>query len=217
MLYTILLNYPIITIMEQKNEFLMLKNYTNFLIDLGLNISFSLESELSIIQAKFKKKFTSIQDLDNHIKEWQIKNNLQLILRNNNIFSKNILLLSEENCNANIDQVKKKELKLLEKMFASIGQNIDDFFIINIDLVKMKTSHSKKINKILKLYFKILDPKIIINMCSDVSKKYFEVNNFSLNLDNFKIPAVSDIIKNQNLKREAWSQLKLLKEKLNEV
>ena len=54
-------------------------------------------------------------------------------------------------------------------------------------------------------------------MCSDVSKKYFEVNNFSLNLDNFKIPAVSDIIKNQNLKREAWSQLKLLKEKLNEV
>ena len=102
-------------------------------------------------------------------------------------------------------------------MFASIGQNIDDFFIINIDLVKMKTSHSKKINKILKLYFKILDPKIIINMCSDVSKKYFEVNNFSLNFDYFKIPAVSDIIKNQNLKREAWSQLKLLKEKLNEV
>ena len=121
MLYTILLNYPIITIMEQKNEILMLKNYTNFLIDLGLNISFSLESELSIKQAKFKKKFTSIQDLDSHIEEWQIKSKLQLISRNNNINSKNILLLSEENCNANIDQDKKKELKLLEKMFASIG------------------------------------------------------------------------------------------------
>lgn len=216
MLYTILLNYPIITIMEQKNEFLMLKNYTNFLIDLGLNISFSLESELSTKQAKLKKKFTNIQDLDNYIKEWQIKNKLQLILRNNNIFSKNILLLSGENCSVNIDQIKKKELKLLEKMFASIGQKTDDFFIINIDLVKMKTGHSIKINKILKLYFKILAPKIIINMCSGVSKKYFEVNKFSLNFDYFKIPAVSDIIKNESLKRDAWSQLKLLKVKLNE-
>ena len=212
-----LLNYPIITIMEQKNEFLMLKNYTNFLIDLGLNISFSLESELSIKQARFKKKFTSIQDLDSHIKEWQIKNKLQLILRNNNITSKYILLLSEENCNANIDQDKKKELKLLEKMFASIGQNTDDFFIINIDKVKMKTNHLKKINEILKLYFKILAPKIIINMCSDVSKKYFEVNKFNLNFDYIKIPAVSDIVKNQGLKRDAWSQLKLLKVKLNEL
>ena len=217
MLYTILLNYPIITIMEQKNEILMLKNYTNFLIDLGLNISFSLESELSIKQAKFKKKFISIQDLDSHIEEWQIKSKHQLISRNNNINSKNILLLSEENCIANIDQDKKKELKLLEKMFASIGQNTDDFFIINIDKVKMKTGHLKKINEILKLYFKILAPKIIINMCSDVSKKYFEVNKFNLNFDYFKIPAASDVMKNQGLKRDAWSQLKLLKAKLNEL
>jgi len=36
------LNYPIITIMKQKNEneLLVLKNYSNFLVDLGLNISF---------------------------------------------------------------------------------------------------------------------------------------------------------------------------------
>ena len=203
--------------MEQKNEILMLKNYTNFLIDLGLNISFSLESGLSIKQAKFKKKFISIQDLDSHIEEWQIKSKLQLISRNNNINSKNILLLSEENCNANIDQDKKKELKLLEKMFASIGHNTNDFFIINIDKVKMKTGHLKKINEILKLYFKILAPKIIINMCSDVSKKYFVVNKFNLNFDYIKIPAVSDLVKNQGLKRNAWSQLKLLKVKLNEL
>ena len=36
------LNYPIITKMEQKNEneFLILKNYSNFLLDLGLNFTF---------------------------------------------------------------------------------------------------------------------------------------------------------------------------------
>ena len=102
-------------------------------------------------------------------------------------------------------------------MFASIGQNTDDFFIINIDKVKMKTGHLKKINEILKLYFKILAPKIIINMCSDVSKKYFEVNKFNLNFDYFKIPAASDVMKNQGLKQDAWSQLKLLKAKLNEL
>ena len=54
-------------------------------------------------------------------------------------------------------------------------------------------------------------------MCSDVSKKYFEVNKFNLNFDYFKIPAASDIMKNQGLKRDAWSQLKLLKVKLNEL
>lgn len=216
MLYTILLNYPIITTMEQKNQFLMLKNYSNFLLDLGLNISFSLENKLNIKQFKLKKNFKSILDLDNHIKEWQIQNETQLILRNNNTFSKDILLLSEENYNANIDQFKKKELELLEKMFVSIGINIDDFFIININLVEKKTVNSRKINEILSLYFKILDPKIIINMFSDVTNKYFEVYKHNLDYDYFKIPAVSDIIKNQSLKRDAWSKLKLLKVKLNE-
>ena len=41
-------------------------------------------------------------------------------------------------------------------------------------------------------------------------------NKLNLNFDYFKSPSVSNIIKNQSLKREAWVQLKLLKAKLNE-
>ena len=42
--------------MEQKNEneFLMLKNYNNFLMDLGLNISFSVENDIKIKQSKLE-------------------------------------------------------------------------------------------------------------------------------------------------------------------
>ena len=52
--------------------------------------------------------------------------------------------------------------------------------------------------------------------CSENLGKFFEVNKLNLNCDYFKIPAVSNIIKNQSLKRDAWTQLKLLKVKLDE-
>ena len=203
--------------MEQKNEneLLMLKNYSNFLLDLGLNVSFSQLNDIKVDQGKIEKKFTSIEEVDDHIREWQIKNNFQLILRNKNIFSKNILLLSETYNFINFDQSKIKP-ELLEKMFLSIGQNINDFFVINIDLEKLTESHSKKINEILKLYFTILHPKIFVNMCSEDLEKFFEINKLNLNFDYFKIPSVSSIMKDQSLKREAWQQLKLLKVKLNE-
>ena len=92
--------------MEQKNEneFLKLKNYSSFLLDLGLNVSFSQENDIEIEQSKIEEKFKSIEDIDNYIKEWQIKNDFQLILRNKNISSKNILLLSEKNSFINFDQ-----------------------------------------------------------------------------------------------------------------
>ena len=203
--------------MEQKNEneLLMLKNYSNFLLDLGLNVSFSQLNDIKIKQSKIEKKFISIEEIDDHIREWQIKNNCQLMLRNKNKFSKNILLLSETNNSINFDQSKIKP-ELLEKMFFSIGQNINDFFVINIDLEKLTESHSKKINEILKLYFTILHPKIFVNMCSEALEKFFEINKLNLNFDYFKIPSVSNIMKNQSLKRDAWKQLKLLKVKLNE-
>ena len=203
--------------MEQKNEneLLMLKNYSNFLLDLGLSVSFSQLNDIRMDQGEIERKFTSIEEIDDHIREWQIKNNFQLMLRNKNIFSKNILLLSETNNSINFDQSKIKP-ELLEKMFFSIGQNINDFFIINIDLEKLMESHVKKINEILKLYFAILRPKIFVNMCSEDLKKCFEINKLNLNFDYFKIPSVSNIMKNQSLKREAWNQLKLLKVKLNE-
>ena len=203
--------------MEQKNEneLLMLKNYSNFLLDLGLNVSFSQLNDIKVDQGKIEKKFTSIEEVDDHIREWQIKNNFQLILRNKNIFSKNILLLSETNNFINFDQSKIKP-ELLEKMFFSIGQNINDFFVINIDLEKLTESHFKKINEILKLYFTILHPKIFVNMCFEDLEKFFEINKLNLNFDYFKIPSVSNIMKNQSLKREAWIQLKSLKAKLDE-
>ena len=45
--------------MEQKNqnEFLKLKNYSIFLLDLGLEASFSQENELGVEQSKIKEKF----------------------------------------------------------------------------------------------------------------------------------------------------------------
>ena len=203
--------------MEQKNEneLLTLKNYSNFLLDLGLNVSFSQLNDIKMDQGEIERKFTSIEEIDDHIREWQIKNNFQLILRNKNIFSKNILLLSETNNFIDFDQSKIKS-DLLEKMFFSIGQNINDFFVINIDLEKLMESHVKKINEILKLYFTILHPRIFVNMCSEDLEICFEINKLNLNFDYFKIPSVSNIMKNQSLKREAWKQLKLLKVKLNE-
>ena len=98
-------------------------------------------------------------------------------------------------------------------MFLSIGQNIDEFFIINIDMEKLMENHINKINEILKLYFTILNPKILIDMCSKDFSKFCKVNKFNFNFDYFKIPSVSNIMKNHSLKREAWLQLKLLKVK----
>ena len=203
--------------MEQKNEneFLKLKNYSSFLLDLGLNVSFPQQNDIDLEQNKIEEKFKTIEDVDNYIKEWQIKNDIQLILRNKNISSKNILLLSERNTFINFNQPKKKP-ELLDKMFLSIGQNIDEFFIINIDIEKLMENHINKIDEILQLYFTILNPRIFIDMCSIDLGKFFKVDQLDLNFDYFKIPSVSNIMKNQSLKREAWVQLKLLKAKLNE-
>ena len=203
--------------MEQKNEneFLKLKNYSSFLLDLGLNVSFPQEDNIEVQHSKIEEKFKSIEHIDNYIKEWEIKNKSQLILRNKNISSKNILLLSEKNSFMSFDQPKKKP-ELLDKMFLSIGQNIEELFIINIDIETLVGNHISKIEKILELYFTILNPRILIDMCSVDLIKSFKVNKLNLNFDYFKIPSVSNIMKNQSLKREAWVQLKLLKAKLNE-
>ena len=204
--------------MEQKNEneFLVLKNYCNFLVDLGLNISFFQENESKEKHSKTEKNFKSIKDIDGYIKEWQIKNDFQVILRNTNVSSKIFLLLSEENKFTDFDQFKKNQPELFEKMFTSIGEDIDNFFIVNIDLAKIKESHIDKIKEILKFYFTILNPKIFIDMSSDDLNKFFALTKHNLNFNYFKIPSVSSIIKNQSLKRDAWTQLKLLKAKLNE-
>ena len=203
--------------MERKNEneFLKLKNYSSFLFDLGINVSFPQENDMGVEQSKIEKNFKSIKDIDDYIKEWQIQNDFQLISRNKNIFSKNILLLTERNTFMNFDQAKNKP-ELLDKMFLSIGQNIEEFFIINIDIEKLMENQINKIDEILELYFKILNPRILIDMCSVDLGKIFKVNKLNLNLDYFKIPSVSNIMKNQNLKREAWVELKLLKAKLDE-
>ena len=204
--------------MEEKNEneFLMLKNYSNFLLDLGLSVSFFQQDELEKKNSKVEKNFKCISDIDRYVKEWQIKNNFQLILRNINMSSKVFLLLSEENKFTDFDQFKKNQPELFEKIFTSIGENIDNFFIINIDFARIKESHKDKIKEILKLYLTILSPKIFIDMSSDYLNKLFVVEKLNLNFNYFKIPSVSSIIKNQSLKRNAWSQLKLLKVKLNE-
>ena len=73
------------------------------------------------------------------------------------------------------------------------------------------------VEETLELYFTILNPRILIDMCSVDLGKFLKVNKLNLNFDYFKIPSVSNIIKNQSLKREAWVELKLLKEKLDEL
>ena len=64
---------------KNKNEILLLRNYCNFLLDLGLNFSFSQEIPLTINQGKTNRNIKSVQDVDSYIKEWQIKNDFQLI------------------------------------------------------------------------------------------------------------------------------------------
>ena len=203
--------------MERKNqnEFLKLKNYSSFLFDLGLNVSFFEDKDIEVEQEKIEEKFKSIEEIDDYIEKWQIKNDFQLISRNKNIFSKNILLLSEKNSSINFDQPKIIS-ELLEKMFLSIGKNIEEFFIINIDIEKLVESRINKIKEILELYFTIINPKIFIDMYSDDLNKLLNVDNLNLNFDYIKIPPVSNILKNQSLKRKAWIQLKLLKAKLDE-
>ena len=131
--------------------------------------------------------------------------------------SKIFVLLSEENNFKNFDQFKKNQLELLEKMFASIGHDIDDFCVINIYFEKTTESYFNKIKEILKLYCEILKPKIFIDMYSDDLSKIFKIENLNSNFDYIKIPSVSNIIKNQSLKRDAWSKLKLLKVKISEI
>ena len=202
--------------MERKNEneFLKLKNYSSFLLDIGLNVSFSQKDDMGVERSRIEEKFKNIEDIDNYIKKWQVINGFPLI-RNKNISSKNILLLSERNNFINFDQPKKQP-ELLDKMFLSIGQNIDEFFIINIDIEKLMKNHINKIDEILELYFTILNPRIFIDMCSIDLGKFFKVNKLNLNLDYFKIPSVSNLMINPSLKREAWTELKLLKAKLDE-
>ena len=203
--------------MERKNqnEFLKLKNYSSFLFDLGLNVSFFEDKDIEVEQEKIEEKFKSIEEIDDYIEKWQIKNDFQLISRNKNIFSKNILLLSEKNSSINFDQPKIIS-ELLEKMFLSIGKNIEEFFIINIDIEKLVENRINKIKEILELYFTIINPKIFIDMYSDDLNNLLNVDNLNLNFDYIKIPPVSNILKNQSLKRKAWIQLKLLKAKLDE-
>ena len=204
--------------MEQKNEneFLMLKNYGNFLVDLGLNISFSQENDLKVKQCEKEINLKSTRDVMNYVKEWQNKNNFNLISTNENTSSNIFLLLSEENNFTNFDQFKKNQPELLDKMFASIGQNVNNFFVFNIDLLTIKESYLDKIYEILELYLKFLNPRVFIDMRSEDLGKIFEVNKLNFNLDYFKIPSVSNIMRNQSLKREAWVNLKLLKAKLDE-
>ena len=114
--------------MEQKNEneFLKLKNYSSFLLDLGLNVSFPQQNDIDLEQNKIEEKFKTIEDLDNYIKEWQIKNDIQLILRNKNISSKNILLLSERNTFINFDQQKKNQSYWI-KCFSQLDKTLMNF------------------------------------------------------------------------------------------
>ena len=95
--------------MEQKNENepLLIKNYSNFLVDLGLNFFFSQEHDLETQQVKIEKNLKCIQDVDRHVEKWQTRNDFQVILRNNNQSSKILLLLSEKNNFIKFDQLKK--------------------------------------------------------------------------------------------------------------
>ena len=65
-------------------------------------------------------------------------------------------------------------------------------------------------------WFLILLLCIFVRSSYSLADKNLKINKLNSNLDYFKIPSVSNIMKNQSLKREAWVKLKLLKAKLNE-
>ena len=62
--------------MERENEidYLSLKNFYNFLIDLGINVSTNDQIEDSI-KIDSKKKFTSVSEVDIFLKNFQNENN----------------------------------------------------------------------------------------------------------------------------------------------
>ena len=119
--------------MERKNEndFLKLKNYSIFLLDIGLDVFFSQKNDTRVERSKFDGKYISIEDIDNYIEKWQIKNGFQLILRNKNISSKNILLLSERSAFINFDQPKKNQNYWI-KCFFQLDKTLMNFLSLTL-------------------------------------------------------------------------------------
>lgn len=206
--------------MERENEidYLSLKNFYNFLIDLGINVSTNDQIEDSI-KIDSKKKFTSVSEVDIFLKNFQNENNFYPISRNDISFS-NICLISNTLNHKNLTEyhLKKSDNDMFEKMFNAVGLNSKSFFIINIDLSNKQVNNIYNIiNFFIKSYLAVLKPKIIIDMCTYGYKnpkkfldQYFE-SSFVINISH-----PSEIKLNENLKKTAWTNLKLLRTKLND-
>ena len=207
--------------MEHENEkqFLSLKNYCNFLIDLGINVSLPVENHTVSQFEKNENKFDTVVDIDNYLKKWQIKNDSFIITRNNNVSSEIMLIMSNAHNLKKFDQLAiNQEMDLLNRMFGAIGQNLNDILIINIDEKKINENNIYESKKIISSYFLKVKPKFFIDMSSDYFKKKIDLLNVFSNSNNFfRMPSPFEIYKNENLKRQAWTKLKLLKARLNDV
>lgn len=206
--------------MERENEidYLSLKNFYNLLIDIGINISTKDQIE-DPIKIDFKKKFTSVSEVDFFLKNFQNVNKLYPISRNDILMS-DIFLISNNHNYKNLTDYhqKKSENDMFEKMFNAVDLDTKNFFIINIDVSnKQLNSIFNLINFFMKSYLTILKPKIVIDMCT-----YSDKNLKKLLDEYFKsffviyIPHPSEISLNENLKKTAWTNLKLLRTKVND-
>ena len=74
--------------MERENEidYLKLKNFYKMLIDLGINISIRKQVS-NAIKVDFNKKFTSVEEIDTYLNNFQSKNNFYPISRNGILLS----------------------------------------------------------------------------------------------------------------------------------
>lgn len=207
--------------MEHENEiqYLGLKNFYNLLIDMGLNVSAQCDFKNSI-NIDFNMQFESIADIDNFLKEFQNKNNIYLFSRND-VSSSNLLIVTNYPNLSNTSAYKFdiSYTTMFKKMFEAIDLDLSSLFMINLNtLMKRTTKINELLNFFVRNYLTHLKPLVVVNMCSKNEKHVFmEIEKFIKSDQIVCIPHPSEIILNSELKRKAWSNLKTLKAKLNEI
>ena len=207
--------------MERENEidYLKLKNFYKMLIDLGINISIRKQVS-NAIKVDFNKKFTSVEEIDTYLNNFQSKNNFYPISRNGILLS-NIFLISNASNYKNSSEYyfNESDIIMFEKMFNAVEVNSKNFFMINIDVSNKQADNTQNlIDFFIDSYLTILKPKIIIDMCTHNDKNSNKIlKDYLQSCFIIHIPHPSKIILNDQLKKEAWTNLKLLRTKLNDI
>ncbi len=206
-------------------------NFYRFQIDLGINF-YSQNQSVSLIENQLRDLLTieDIQTYENFLLKYLSKNKIKYVPGSGDKSSKLFLISDTLMVDNPIDLEQNNNKKhpfenihkeLLEKMLNAIDIRLSNIFSLNLDKSlfffddKFK-SIDKGINAriIIEKYINLIKPDFIINM----SNLDFGILNFSnlkfipfvINIDS---PSV--LITKPELKRNAWNNLKKLKEKFD--